>query len=218
MATEWYRNKTWNAAIETEFEARLKRCRGTYSKAQNLKIQGLELLEVAKKALQKKGVVLLNRVIEEYKMEEGEVANANEALGDYYLETCEYEKAESYFRLVVKYGKKNGRNGTSWIADIKLAEVIYKSNQTAKFTEAYKYILKFPKRELKSLLNSEKFKYYELGALLGEALETKEEAKAFALQALNLSKITEPDFSRHPTIGLIKTTKSQIAKLKKILS
>lgn len=218
MATEWYRNKTWNSAIETEFEARLKRCRGTYSKAQNLKIQGLELLEVANKSLQKTGVALLNRVIEEYPMEEDEVANANEALGDYYLGTCDYELAENYFRKALKYYRKNGRRDTSWTADLTLAEAIYKSNQSAKFTEAYKYIQKFPKRQLESLLNSEKFKYYELGALLSEALEKFEEAKIFAFQALNLSKITEPDFPRHPTVGLIKTTKSQIAKLKQILS
>ena len=149
-------------------------------------------------------------------MEEMEVANAHEALGEFFLETADYEKAEYHFRIVLDYYKRKTRNGTSWIADLKLAETILKSNQADKFSEAYKYVLKFPQKELE--FNSQRFEYSELGALLCDRMGNKEEAKKFAIQALQLSTITTPDFSRHKTLGLVKATDQQIRTLKSIAS
>jgi len=46
MATEeWFRNTTWNKDIDAEFEARLKRSRGSFHKAQYLRIQAGYLLD-----------------------------------------------------------------------------------------------------------------------------------------------------------------------------
>ena len=42
---DWYRNNDWNDTIETEFEARLKRSRGAFNKAQYLRIQASYLLD-----------------------------------------------------------------------------------------------------------------------------------------------------------------------------
>lgn len=216
MTKEWYRNKTWDTEIEAEFEARLKRCRGTFSKAQNLKIQGLELLDTSYNTTRTVGVNLLLRLAEEYQMEEMQVANGHEALGEFFLETAEYEKAEYHFRIVLDYYKRKTRNGTSWTADLKLAETILKSNQVDKFNEAYKYVIKFPKKEFG--FNSQRFEYAELGALLCDKIGKKEEAQKFAIQALELSKITTPDFLRHKTLGLVKVTDQQIKTLKNIAS
>ena len=43
-----------------------------------------------------------------------------------------------------------------------------------------------------------------------------DEASEFASTALELSTITEPQFNRHKTVGLIKVDKKTIDRLKKI--
>src|SRR5689334_22964444 len=120
MAKDWYRNKVWNADISKDFEARLKRSRGTFSKAQYLKIQGLELLDTTAIDAQEIGVALLLRTISEFPMEEMQVISSNEALGNYYFDKGNYEKAEFHLQVVVDRYLEKTRNGTSWTADLKL--------------------------------------------------------------------------------------------------
>ena len=45
---------------------------------------------------------------------------------------------------------------------------------------------------------------------------SKEEASEFAISALELSKITEPQFNRHKTVGLIKAKSEQLNRLERI--
>ncbi|TMI69409.1 MAG: hypothetical protein E6H09_20020 [Bacteroidetes bacterium] len=214
MATDWYRNKTWDTNTLTDFESRLKRARGTFHKAQYLKIQGLELLDTTDFETQEIGVKLLLRVIREYSMEEMEVIQSHEALGYYYLEIGNFEKAEFHLRIVVERYNNKTRNGTSWMADLKLAEVILKTNQPGKLDEAHNYVSNFPLNGLS--FNNQRFYHSELAAILCEKMNKKSEAKEYATKALEYSKITTPDFARHKTLGLVKVTDEQIKRLKKI--
>jgi len=214
MATDWYRNKSWNTNISDDFEARLKRSRGTFGKAQYLKIQGLELLDTPNLGTQKIGVIHLLRVISEYPMEEMQVINSHEALGIYYFDKGNFEKAEYHLRIVVDRYINNTRNGTSWTADLKLVEIILKTNQVDKFSEAYNYVINFPTSELS--FNNQRFYHSELAALLCDKMNKRNEAKDYALKALEYSKIVTPDFARHKTLGLVKATDEQIKKLKTI--
>jgi len=214
MATEWFRNKTWDTEIQSNFEATLKRARGTYSKAQYLKIQGIELLDTKTQKTREIGAELLLRMIKEYPMEETEVVHGNEILGEYFLESEHYDHAEKHLRIVVDYYKRKSRSNTSGMADLKLAKTILKSGQTEKLVEAYEYILKFPKKQLP--FNNQRYYYAELAALLCDKMNLRKEAKEFALEALKLSQITTPDFSRHKTIGLAKVSQDQINTLQRI--
>lgn len=49
-------------------------------------------------------------------------------------------------------------------------------------------------------------------------MNKKVEAKEFAKTAIELSKITEPQFSRHKTVGLIKVFERQLRTLEQILA
>ena len=70
MANEdWYRNKTWNNEVEADFEARLKRSRGAFNKAQYLRIQASYLLDISDKKTQLVGVSLMERLIRDYPTE-----------------------------------------------------------------------------------------------------------------------------------------------------
>jgi tetratricopeptide (TPR) repeat protein len=216
MATdEWFRNTTWDSNIETEFEARLKRSRGAYNKAQYLRIQASYLLDNSDKEIQLVGVRLMDRLIKDFPTEEFSTIFGHEQLGDYYFKTGEFDKAEKHFRLVTEhYIIKNTRGGTSATADLKLAETILTANWTEKFDEAYSICKNFPLDKL--TFNSEKYYYAVLTAQICDKLNKKEEAKDFALTAIEISKITEPQFNRHKTVGLVRATEKQLRTLEQI--
>ena len=216
MATDdWYRNTNWDSKIETDFEARLKRSRGAFHKAQYLRIQASYLLDSSDKDIQQVGVRLMDRLIKDYPTEEFSTIFGHEQLGDYYFKTDDFSKAEVHFSLVADhYINKNTRGGTSGIADLKLAETILTANWADKFDKAYKICKDFPLKTL--MFNSDKYYYSVLVAKLCDRLNKKDEAKENALTAIEISKITEPQFNRHKTVGLVKVTDTQLRTLEQI--
>jgi len=216
MATdEWFRNTTWDSNIETDFEARLKRSRGAYHKAQYLRIQASYLIGSSDNEFQQVGIRLMERVIKDYPTETFSTIFGHEQLGDYYFKLGDFDKAEKYFRLVTEYYiSNNTRGGTSATADLKLAETILTANWTDKFDEAYSICIHFPLDKL--TFNSEKYYYAVLTAQVCDKLNKKEEAKDFALTAIEISKITEPQFNRHKTVGLVRATDTQLRTLEQI--
>lgn len=216
MATdEWFRNTSWDNNIEADFEARLKRSRGAIHKAQYLRIQASYLLNNSNKDIQQVGVRLMDRLIKDYQTEEFSTTLGHEQLGDYYFKSGDFDKAEKHFRLVIEhYIAKNSRNGTSATANLKLSETILTANWTDKFEEAYRICKNFPFNQL--TFNNEKFYYAFLVAQLCYRLNKKEEAKDFALTAIEISKITEPQFNRHKTVGLVRATERQLEILEQI--
>ncbi len=216
MATdEWYRNTTWDSNIETEFEARLKRSRGAYNKAQYLRIQSSYLLLSSDKEIQLVGVRLMERLIQDFPTEEFSTISGHEQLGNYYFKSGDFDKAEIYFRIVTDhYINKNTRSGTSATADLKLAETILAANWTDKLDEAYGICKNYPLDEL--YFNSDIYYYSVLTAQICDRLNKKDEAKDFALTAIEISKITEPQFNRHKTVGLVRATDKQLRTLEQI--
>jgi len=215
MATdEWYRNTTWDNNIEADFEARLKRSRGAYHKAQYLRIQASYLLGNSDIDNQHVGIRLMDRLIKDYPTEEFSTIFGNEQLGDYYFKSGNYDKAEKHYRLVTEHYINNSRGGTSATADLKLAETILIANWKDKFEEAYGICKNFPID--KAFLNSEKYYHATLTAQICDKLDKREEAKYFALLAIEMTKITEPQFNRHKTVGLVRATDKQLKTLEQI--
>lgn len=216
MATdEWFRNTTWDSDIEADFEARLKRSRGAYHKAQYLRIQASYLLGSSDNDIQQVGVRLMDRLIKDYPTEEFSTIFGHEQLGDYYFNLGDFDKASKHFRLVTEhYIATNTRGGTSATADLKLAETILSANWTDKFDEAYSICKNFPLDKL--TFNSEKYYYAVLTAQVCDRLNKRDEAKDFALTAIEISKITEPQFNRHKTVGLVRATEKQLRTLEQI--
>jgi tetratricopeptide (TPR) repeat protein len=214
---DWYRNNDWNDTIETDFEARLKRSRGAFNKAQYLRIQASYLLDNAEKINQLVGLRLMNRMITDFPTEEFSVVFGHEQLGDYYFKTGDLDKAEQYFRIVTDiYKIENSRSGTSAMADLKLAETILNSKQSNKFSEAYKLCKDHPVDEL--TFNSDKFYYAALMAHLCDKMNKTDEAKEFAKTALEISTITKPQLSRHKAIGLVNASNHQLRTLEQIIN
>lgn len=214
---DWYRNTKWNDQIESEFEARLKRSRGNYHKAQYLRIQASYLLDSNIKTLQEKGIEYMERVIKDYPEEHSSTVFGNEQLGDYYLKNKSFNKAEKHFRIVVEHYYSKNRSGTTGLADLKLCQVILESEQSEKYNNAYEIATeKFEKTGGDLMMNSDKFYYADLMANLCQKMDRKDEASEFAISALELSNITEPQFNRHKTVGIIKAKFEQLKRLEKI--
>lgn len=214
---DWYRHKSWDNKIEADFEAQLKRFKGLFNKAQYLRIQAGYLLDSSDEKNQLVGLNLMERLIKDFPSEEFSVIFGQEQLGDFYLARKDYEKAEQFFRVVTKhYQDKTSRSGTSAMADLKLAETILKSNQRDKFGEAYQLVTSYPISDL--TFNDSKFYYAELRAQLSDVINNKAEAKEFAKTAIELSKITDPQLSRHKTVGLVKACEIQLRTLEQILA
>ena len=215
---DWYRNTNWNDQIEAEFEARLKRSRGNYNKAQYLRIQASYLLGSDIKSLQEKGIEYMLRVIRDYPEEHSSTIFGNEQLGDFYLKKKSFDKAEKHFRKVTDYYYAETRSGTSGLADLKLCETILNSEQVEKFEDAYQMATKKFKATGGSLMmNSDKYYYADLMANLCYKMKRKDEATEFAQSAMELSKITEPQFNRHKTVGKVNVVKEKIDRLKRIM-
>ena len=216
MGTDnWYRNKTWDNNIAADFEARLKRSRGTYNKAQYLRIQASYLLNSSELATQIIGIEQMERLIIDFPTEEFSTIFGHEQLGDFYLKSGNFDKAEKHFRIVADhYETKKSRSGTSGNADLKLAETFLTGNIVDKLEEAYQICKNYPIMEL--TFNNDKFYYAELFAHICDKLNKREEAKVFANTAIEISKITEPQFYRHKTVGLVKATDQQLQTLEQI--
>jgi hypothetical protein len=97
---------------------------------------------------------------------------------------------------------------------LKLAETYLTANKIEKFDEAYKICKKYPFSEL--TFNSEKFYFTELIAHICDKLNKKDEAREYAKQAIEIAKITEPQFYRHKTIGLVNASDTQLKTLEQI--
>jgi tetratricopeptide (TPR) repeat protein len=215
MAKEWYRNTTWNETIAFEFETRLKRARGSDSKAQYLKLQACHLLFAPNAEVQSIGINLLNRLFADYPSETWEVVGGLNALGEYYLKQKNWKQAEHYFRLVISHFDTSYIQKTYREAQLKLAEALLKSGSTEFLSEAYQLISAFTVSEL--LLNNQLFYFYQLAALICNELNEVDEAKTFANHALEIARITESQFTRHKTVGLVKATEQEIKALDNIL-
>jgi tetratricopeptide (TPR) repeat protein len=214
---DWFRNTDWNDQIESEFEARLKRSRTNYNKAQYLRIQASYLLDSSLTKIQKRGIQFMERLINDFPEETFSTIHGHEQLGDFYLKNEDYQKAEKHFRIVTDHYHSNTRSSTTGLADLKLSETILLSNQEDKFQEAYELSTsKFDETGGRLMLNDQKFYYATLMANLCLRMGKSEEGSEYANSALQLSTITEPQFNRHKTVGIIEADTNTLERLKKI--
>jgi hypothetical protein len=213
---DWYRNTNWNSKIASDFESRLKRAKKSYNKAEYLRIQANYLLNSRNKRLQQIGVQLINRLFVEFYDEESSVICGKELIGDYLLKNKKFNEAENYYREVFEYyNKKQNRSGTSGNAELKIAKTILAANVAEKFEEAYTICENFPLNYL--LFNDEKFYYASLRAQLSQKIGKINESVKFAKAAIEISKNKAPQFGKHKTLGLVKTTQKELTLLKKII-
>jgi tetratricopeptide (TPR) repeat protein len=214
----WYKGEYWDAETQKQFEQKLKKSRGSYNKAQYLRIKGSSLLNSQDPKKRVEGGKLLKRVIQEYPKEISSVIFAYEQLGDYYFHEKKYEEAEFNYRQSVSFYNKDGRSGASGIGDIKLAETIVATKQSSKYDEMYHLLIEeFKKNDGSLLLNEDIFRYYSVLAKLCDGLGKSDLDKEYAKKALEILEIKEPQLDKYPKLGIIKIDKTELDNLKEII-
>lgn len=213
---DWYRNTTWDNETSDLFESKLKRSRGAYHKAQYLRIQASYLLDSTN--FQDVGVRLMERLTQDFPTEDFSTTFGKEQLGDFYFKKGDFEKAKTFYQQVTNQYKLKGRSGTSGVADIKLVATLLELSEKEKFEEAYNLLtVDFEKTSGSLTLNDDRFFFARVIAELCDKLGKRDEAKQYAVKALEISKIIKPQFARHKTVGLVRTDKETLARLTKII-
>ena len=213
---DWYKNLSWNYQTEAEFETRLQRAHDPHNRALYIRTQAGYLLEAADELTQSSGIQLTKRLFKEYPAEQSAIVLAQEQLADYYFKKGNYALAENYYSFLIDYYNKYSRAGTSGIADVKLVDCLLRTTQTTKYAEAYALLtVNFKKSDGNLILNDHKFYYAEVLATLCEKMGKKAEAKKHAKEALDLAKITDPQF-RQKTLGLIYIRDDQFREMQRI--
>lgn len=213
----WYRNTTWNRQIRDVFESRLSKCRSDYNKAQYLRIQGYTLQSSEDPTIRKIGRELFLRVINDYPEQDSQVPDALIGLGESFESDHDYENAEKYYRQSIAYVKGHcEKSGEIFQSYLLLPELIIKTKQQGKYIEALDMLTHW--KGLKYIpFHDEQYRYCLAIARLSFRLSMKKEAALFANKALELSDIGKlPQFSRHPNIGIVKTTQEEIRELNMI--
>lgn len=114
MAIDWFRKTTWTAEDRDDFEARLKRSRGAYNKAQYLRIQAYHL-QNAKPPLYQEALSLLERVLGQWR-DDSQVASALLQKAECLLETVGFETAVPVFREGLEFEMQHPKTRTNaWV-------------------------------------------------------------------------------------------------------
>lgn len=166
----WYKNKTWNGDIDRVFEKNLRYERNETHKATYLQEQGCWLLLNSNEKIQEVGLVLLSRLLEDYRTAWDQILIAQEKLGDYFFKKSQYEVAAAYFKTVTEYCvQQQSRTNTSNMADLKWAEALCKTNRTDVLPVAVELLRLYPVALLKT--PEQKAYYAQLQLQISTAIE-----------------------------------------------
>lgn len=114
MTTDWFRKETWSATDKADFEARLKRSRGTYNKSQYLRIQAYHL-QHASPPLYSAALELLDRVFNEFR-DDSQIASAYLQKAQCLLALQDFSAAIPFYREGLKFELKHpGSRTSAWL-------------------------------------------------------------------------------------------------------
>lgn len=214
MATdeEWFRSPDWSPEAQQRFEAKLRRAR-SYGRAQYVRIKAVSLLGSGNPSCREAGKALLHRIIEEYPEAWMEAVFAHEELGRLFAEEGQFALAEEHYRHCLAFYSRS-RSGGSGLCDLRLAELILDTEQQDKYGEAISLLISASSH---LAFNSDRYRHALASARLYQRMGQYTEAATHARTALALAAIQRPEFSRHPTVGLVKATPSELEELRQLV-
>lgn len=191
-ADDWYRRTTWTEQDQQEFFEKLKRSRTSYNKAQYLRIQAYYLQDINTQA----ALDLLDNMITNWPEQS--------ALPQAYL-----QKAQCLIKLKDNNGAieafrnsfKSEKSKVSTQAYLKFSLFVIKNNLTSLFEES---LAMLELGESITIFPKDIYEYYGIKAIIFEHDNKHEEAREFALKAIEASQKTESGFKYHKDIGLVR--------------
>jgi hypothetical protein len=206
---EWYRSAAWDDDAQAFFETKLRRSRSTFHKAQYLRIKAQALIGTGDPTRIDAGCGLLRRVIADYPGETTQIALAFGLLGAVDDRRGRYVEAEAAYRESL-----TRRHDTQ--VEIALAELILTTDQRHKYAETVERLSLLFENPTALILNHTRFRCLLALARLAARLAEMDAAKQLARAALNLLSAAQPQFPRHPDVGLIDPRPETIDELQRV--
>jgi uncharacterized protein HemY len=206
---DWFRSDAWDAQARELFETKLARARS--GRAQYLRIKGLALTHTDDPERIQAGRQLLQRVIDEHPEDRLEVSSAHYDLGDSLARHGCYAEAEEHLRACLSLeATVNARHDT----ELRLAEVLI-DGHTRSLDEAWE-LLNVAGNPRGVLFHAIAWRVEIARARLRARQDDRPAAAMHARNALALLDHNEPQFSRHPNVGLILPDDRTISELKRL--
>ncbi len=195
VTKEFYRSSGWEESDQADFESRLRKALPE-NRARYLRLKALALAEVGRLDDAQR---LLNRVLTDFADQSGEVAGAQEELGNLRWRLGDARGAEAHFRAVLVASPD--LNHTSQEAHLAIGEMLL-----ARYPGGPDEIFDLlDAAEPHMFLNRSWFRWYTLAARLADTRDDVEHRVMFARKALELLD-ADPQFSRHQHLGFATTT------------
>lgn len=215
MADDWFRTPEWGASESEEFERRLAQARAR-NRPQYLRIKAIALGQSDDPTLRAVARELLRRVIDGYPDSGYEIPFCHELLGHFYRRDGRRDEAQHHYRACLRLMPDDG-SGTSGLCDLSLAELLAERGDPASLDEATSILHRIREdRSHRLMFDSQLFRFHVAWARVADRLGETEAAAEAARRALETAAITQPQFPRHPTVGLVETDDATIAELKRL--
>lgn len=193
---DWYRNETWTPEVQAAFRARFERRRGSFHKAQYLRIQAYYL---AKTGLHQVAVDLLDELFQKYP-DDSQIASARSQRAECLLALGRIAEVADEYRLSLQAERDNPTFKTG--AWLNFACLVTFHGMSNLYNEASAVLDEFTaSRSL--IFPAEKFQYAVARAILAEAKGDQDVAAAFAKSALENAAAEHSGFRYHPQLGLV---------------
>lgn len=193
---DWYRNTTWSPDVQAAFYDRLHRARGSFNKAQYLRIQAACLAEAGhyEPALQ-----LLDEMLRDHP-DPSQLASARLQRGDCLVGMQRVEEAVDEYRHALQAEREYPTVKTgAWLS---IACVIAFYSMHHLYDEALRVLDEFGHPN-GFMFPTERFKYAAALAFIADARGDHETARRFANAALESAAATHSGIRRHPHFGLV---------------
>jgi len=212
---DWFRSENWKKEDQELFESKLSKARGSFNKAQYLRIKASYMSRSKKPEIREAAREVFKRVINEYPTEIAEVKQSYEQLGESYQFEGKYDEAEKMYRMTIKIHNKNADyQNFNIYSEFFLAELLVLSNDKEKNKEAEIIFNELIKRKHYFMFNDQIFRYYSSRARLSKKLGKADEAAIFAAHAIKTANNgQQPQLPRHPTVGLVNVSDNTLREL-----
>lgn len=193
---EWFRRVTWTDADRQDFNARLKRSRGSGNKAQYLRIQAYHLAQVGH---HEGAIELLDRLLAEFP-ERMQIAMAHAQKADSLAKLGYTEAAIREYREALQAERDFPKVRThAWL---EFGSLVVEQRLTHLYDEVSQVLREFEKTGSLGFPALE-FRYCAIQSLLAEARGDTAKACRFAQAALAEAAKEHSGFRYHPTVGLV---------------
>jgi tetratricopeptide (TPR) repeat protein len=195
---DWYRRSTWTAEDQADFQARLKRSRGSFHKAQYLRLQALALQEAGTEALLVAALSLLEQLVREYP-EPSQLASAHQQRAQCLANLGRYADAMASYEA--SFAAQ--RQAPNWKTEAYLdfGELVLGLKRADLYAQAVAVLNEFGGGEQ---FPASQYRSATIRALTCNAAGDHRGARLHAAEALAAVAKTESPFRYHRKLGLVR--------------